>query len=218
MPVITGLKIHQRDKERVRIFLDDEYALDLPLMEAARLSQGQALTDREVAELTDVGAIQGAYDLAIRFLSYRPRSICEVRRQLVKKKAPESQIAVVIERLRQRDYVDDQAFAAYWVANRARFKPMGLRALRFELRQKGLHDDVVEAALAEVDESESAYRAAEARASRYRGHTRATFRRKLSDFLRRRGFAEDTVNDVARQLRAELEERDPSYFHDSDAE
>jgi regulatory protein len=218
MPVITSLEVHQRDKERVRLYLDDEYALDLPLMEAARLHRGQSLTESEVAELTGAGDLQSAFDRAVRFLSYRPRSIEEVRRHLVKKNVPDSSIAVVIERLRQRGYVDDVEFARFWIANRDRFKPMGVRALRYELRQKGVDDEIVNATLAEVDENESAYRAAQARASRYKGNTRESFRHKLSAMLRRCGFSEYTINDVTLQLQAELGERDPGYFHCNDAD
>ena len=218
MPVITGLEVHQRDKERVRLFLDDEYALEVPLMKAASLRRGQSLTETEVAELTGAGAFQSAFDRAVRFLSYRPRSIEEVRRHLVKNKVPDSQIAVVIERLQQRGYADDMEFARFWISNRDRFKPMGSRALRYELRQKGVEDDIVNATLAEVDENESAYRAAQARLPRYRGYTRQAFRQKLSGMLRRRGFGEYTINDVFLQLQAELEERDPGYFHCDDAD
>lgn len=218
MPVVTGLEIHQRDKERVRLFLDDEYALDLPLMEAARLSRGQTLTDSEVDELSGAESLQRAYDQAIRFLSYRPRSAAEVRRYLVRKKAPESLIAAVIERLRRRDYVDDMAFARYWISNRDRFKPMGSRALRFELRQKGIDDEIVDGLLAKVDEAEAAFRAAQARLSRYRGYTRQAFGQKLSALLRRRGFGEYAIREVIPRLQAELEEREPDYFHEDDAD
>lgn len=212
MPVVTSLEIHQRDKERVMLFLDDEYALDLPLLEAARLSRGQQLSPADVAELSSAGARQTAFDRAVHFLSYRPRSIEEVRRHLVKKEVPDSHIAIVIERLRQRGYVDDMEFARYWVANRARFKPMGLRALRYELRQKGIDDDIINTQLAAVDEDESAYRAAQARMSRYRGYTRQAFRQKLGALLRRRGFGEYAINDVLPRLQAELESSDPAYF------
>lgn len=212
MPVVTSLEVRQRDKERVMLFLDDEYALDLPLVEAARLCPGQQLTPAEVSELSSASARQAAYDRAVRFLSYRPRSIEEVRRHLVKKEVPDSLIAIVIERLRQRGYVDDAEFARYWLSNRARFKPMGLRALRYELRQKGIDDDIINALLAEVDEDESAYRAAQARLSRYQGYTRQAFRQKLGALLRRRGFGEFAINDVVPRLQAELESSDPAYF------
>ena len=90
MPVVTALEVHQRDKERVTLFLDDEYAIDVPLMQAARLRRGQQLTPAEVSELSDAGALQAAFDRAVRFLANRPRSIEEVRRHLVKKEVPDS--------------------------------------------------------------------------------------------------------------------------------
>jgi regulatory protein len=212
MPVVTAMEVHHRDKERVKLFLDDEYAIDLPLMQAARLSPGQQLTPAEVAELSDAGAQHAAFDRAFRFLAHRPRSIDEVRRHLVKKEVPDSQIAVVIDGLLQRGYVDDLEFARYWISNRDRFKPMGSRALRYELRQKGVDDEIIKRLLAEVDEDDSAYRAALARMSRYRGFTRQAFRQKLSALLRRRGFHEHAINDAVLRLQALLESSEPDYF------
>lgn len=208
----------QRDKERVRLFLDDERALDLPLMAAARLCRGQALSESDIAELAQAASFQRAFDQAVRYLSFRPRSTEELRRHLVKKRVPETLITMVMERLRQRGYVDDREFARFWIANRDRFKPMGARALRYELRQKGLDDEIVDALLAEADEDERAFRAAQSRLSRYRGTTRREFRQKLGALLRRRGFAESAINDVVQRLRAELEENDPDYFQPDDAE
>lgn len=216
MPFITGLEIHQRNRERVRLYLDDEFAADLPLLEAGRLRTGQCLTESEVEALVGAEAVQSGFDHAVRYLSYRPRSIEEVRRHLVKKNVPDSCITVVVERLQQQGYADDVEFARYWISNRERFKPMGPRALRYELRQKGVDDEIVESLLADLDVSESAYRAAKARLSRYRGWTRQAFRQKLSGMLRRRGFSGDTINDVVLRLQAKLDESEPVYFHQDD--
>lgn len=218
MPVVTSLEVHQRDKDRVKLFLDDEYALDLPLIEAARISPGQTLTDSDLAELAGVASTQCAFDQAVRFLSYRPRSTEEVRRYLIKKNVPDSLVADVLERLRRLDYVDDLAFARFWISNRDRFKPMGLRALRFELRQKGIDDQLIDALLADIDEEEAAYRAAQARISRYRGNTSQSFGRRLRAMLRRRGFGEYVINEVILRITAEIEAQDPAYFVDEVAD
>ncbi len=214
MPVITALEVHQRNKERVRLFLDDEYALDLPLLQAASLRRGQCLTANEVAALVDAEAVQSAVDRALHYLSYRPRSSEEVRRQLVKKKIPEAHIAAAIERLKQRGYLDDLAFARFWISNRDRFKPMAPRALRYELRQKGIDEAIIDSSLAEIDADDSAYRAAEVRLSRYQGCTHQEFRHKLGAMLRRRGFGTETINDVLLRLQAELAASNPGYFND----
>jgi regulatory protein len=85
--------------------------------------------------------------------------------------------------------LDDAAFAKYWVENRENFKPRAARALRFELKRKGLANTDIAEAVGEIDESESAYRAGLARAQRWRDLERRTFLEKLIAFLVRRGFS-----------------------------
>ncbi len=218
MPVITALETHRRHKERVKLFLDDEFAFDLPLLEAARLRLGQCLTDDEVQALLEAGAAQKALDRAIRFLAYRPRSAAEVRRYLAKKDAPEPIIVYVLERLQAQGYLDDLSFARFWVADRERFKPLGPRALRYDLRQKGVADALIDEVLAEIDASESAYHAAQKRLARYRGCSLSEFRQKLGGLLRRRGFGGETIRDVLLRLERELDESEPGYFCAAEAE
>src|SRR5207237_2338701 len=98
--------------------------------------------------------LQRVYESAIRFLSYRPRSAREVEMRLRKKGYSAETIATVLERLRQRGYVDDLEFARFWVGNRMTFSPRGPRLLRSELRQKGVPQDVVDAVMQEQGEAQ----------------------------------------------------------------
>ncbi len=213
MPVITALEVQKRNKERVNVYLDDEFAFGLHIMEAAKLRKGQDLTEAEIDALTNEDAIQKAVDRAIDFLSYRPRSTQEVRQNLVKKEIPESVIDIAIGRLQRLKYLDDEAFARFWIENRDNFKPMSPRALRYELRQKGIEDSILDPLLDEiVDVHEAAYRAIEKRKWRFQGKTRHEFKKKLSGRLQRRGFHYGVINDVIQQLMDELEAEDPDYF------
>ena len=212
MPVITALEVNQRDRERVKLYLDDEFVMNLPHLEAAKLAIGQPLSQQELEVLADTGAEQRAFDRAVRFLSYRPRSAEEVRRNLLKYKVADSLIALVLERLEGLGYLDDLGFARFWLENRARFKPMGPRALRYELRSKGVADEIIETLLADIEVDDAAYRAAVGRAKSIRQTTRQAFRQKLSGLLRRRGFEADTIRDVVLRLERECEATDADYF------
>ncbi len=212
MPVVTALEVNQRDRERIKLYLDDEYVMSLPSLEAAKLAIGQPLSQPEIEALADAEAEQRAFDRALRFLSYRPRSTEEVRRNLATHKAPDSLIAPVLARLQRLGYLDDLGFARFWLENRARFKPMGPRALGYELRAKGVADDIIETLLADIEVDDAAYRAASGQARRNRRTTRPAFRRKLSGMLRRRGFEADTIRDVVLRLERECEEQDAGYF------
>ena len=217
MPVITALEVQKRNKERVNVYLDDEYAFALPLLEAARLQRGQCLSADDIAALSDEAAVQGAFDRAVYFLSFRPRSIEEVRRHLIKKDIPESVTVLAIERLCGQGYLDDGAFVRFWIENRDRFNPMSVRALRYELHQKGVDAALADGLLAELDAVDSAYRAAGRQMWRYKGKTRQEFERKVSQMLYRRGFDADVIRRAVQRRQAELEESDPDYFTDERA-
>ena len=212
MPVITALEAHERKKDRVKLFLDDAFAMDLSSLDAAQLRPGQLLTQAEVVALSEARASLKAFDRAVRYLSYRPRSVDETRRHLERNDFAGSLVTAAIERLIEHGYLDDLAFARFWLENRNRFKPMAPRALRYELLQKGIDDAIIDNVLSEIDAEESAYRAAHGRISRYRGMSRLVFRRKLSGMLRRRGFDSATIYAVVLRLQQELEESEDGYF------
>ncbi|NPV68065.1 MAG: RecX family transcriptional regulator [Anaerolineae bacterium] len=202
---ITALEVQARNKERVNVYLDGEYAFALPLVEAARLRRGQVLTEAEIAELKARDAVATALDRAVRFLSYRPRSISEVRRNLQEKGVEPPVIDQVIAELERLGYLDDLAFARYWVQNRDEFRPRGPLALRQELKQKGISGSIITQVLGEVDFAEAAYRAARAQAARWTSLNRQVFRQKLYAYLARRGFPTETCREVLDRLLAELE-------------
>ena len=214
MAVITALEVQKRNKERVNVYLDGEFAFGLTLIEAAKLKKGQVLTDAQIVDLRSDDEVNKAYDHAVFFLGYRPRSTAEVRKNLVDKAYSDEAIEASIEKLVAQGYLDDEAFARYWVTNRSEFKPRGARALRSELRQKGIADAVISLVLEEQDSHDDAYRAAQTKARRYQGKSRAEFKHKVGQFLARRGFDYRISETVIVQLIEEIVEEDPNFFAD----
>jgi regulatory protein len=193
---ITALEFQQRNKERVNVYLDGEYAFGLTAIEAARLREGQVLSDAEITALKAQDERHRAFDQAARFLSYRPRSRAEVERYLRDKGVTGEVIADVVERLEQANYLDDEAFARFWVENREQFKPRGRRALRYELRQKGVSDQLIAQVLSDLDDEAAAWRAVEGRLSRWASLTRDELRQKMMGYLSRRGFDYEIINSI----------------------
>ncbi|MAS34770.1 MAG: RecX family transcriptional regulator [Anaerolineaceae bacterium] len=212
MSVITKLEIQKKNKERANVYLDGDYAFSVDIMVAAGLQKGQQLSDVEIEVMKDEDAVSRAVDRAVRYLAYRPRSTAEVRRNLADKQTPEAVIEAAVERLNRMGYLDDQSFARFWVDNRNQFKPLSERALRYELRQKGVPDSVIASALDDLDANDAAYRAAQSRVRSYRQKTRTEFRNKMSAFLQRRGFNFDVIRETVEQLIAEIETEDTEFF------
>lgn len=201
---ITALKVQRRNKERVSVFLDDSYAFSVSALEAARLKVGQHLTVEEVRALEARDEVQKAYDRALRYLTYRPRSEMEVVRYLTRKGVSSDVQQEVLERLRRLQLIDDEAFAQFWVESREHSRPSGEFALRSELRQKGISDAIIQRVLEPLNQEKSAYRAATKRARRYHGTSAKEAGTKLGAFLLRRGFPYSVAKAVVAKVIAEL--------------
>ena len=193
---ITALKVQKRNKERVNVYLDGEFTFGLAHIVATWLKVGQELSEDKINALLAKDDVEVALQKALNFLSYRPRSAKEVRQNLIKHKADENTIEVVVERLTRGGMLNDNNFAEMWVESRSTFKPRGRKALRIELRQKGITDDVIEESLAELDEGELAYRAASKQARKLKHLEWQDFRKKLYGYLARRGFNYDTISGI----------------------
>lgn len=194
MPLITVLEPQKRRSSRLNLYLDGQFAFGLSqsLAAEARLEPGKKLSQQEVEALRVQAQLDDAYQAALHFLSYRPRSQAEIRQRL-RRHFPPATIEAVLERLEAQGLADDAAFAQFWQENRQRFRPRGKGLLRAELRQKGVADQTIAQTLEAVDEEAAAQASAEKQLPRLDGLDRTQFRRRLSSHLRRRGFSWEVV-------------------------
>ena len=208
MSKITRLAAGKSREKRVNVYLDGKYAFSLlaevVLKEGLRV--GQELSDSEQQRLTGVDRYQRCLNAAIRFLAYRPRSEAETRERLKKHGYSSDVTERALTRLKEQGLVDDTAFARFWKDNRESFSPRSRRLTRLELRKKGLDTDVIEQVVSEVDDSKSAYQAALSKARRLSSTDYQVFRRKLGDYLGRRGFNYGIIKETVDRVWKECEE------------
>jgi len=200
MKKITAITVQKKSPNRVNIYLDGEFAFGLARITAAWLKTGDELSDDKIAKLQDEDSRERAYQQAMLFLSYRARSLKEIRQNLKKHEYSEGVIEDTLERLRTAGLANDNEFARAWVENRNTFRPRSKKALAIELRQKGLDDEAIQASLSNVDEETLAYETGLKRANRLTALERSEFRKKLSEFLIRRGFSYSVVATVVSRI------------------
>lgn len=103
---------------------------------------------RKKVEKNNKDLFNKALNHAYYFLKFRERSEKEVRQNLAsylkKKKIEESIIlkivSEVIDYLKERTYIDDLDFAKNWILKRTK----GKKVLIFELKQKGISQEIIE--------------------------------------------------------------------------
>ena len=88
-------------------------------------------------------------EAAARFLEARSRSVSEVRRRLGGAGYRSDLVEGAIARMTELGMLDDEAFARTWVESRDRARPRGERAIREELRLKGIDRETVDLVLGE---------------------------------------------------------------------
>ncbi len=88
-------------------------------------------------------------EAAARFLEVRSRSVSEVRRRLGGAGYRADLVDGAIARMTDLGMLDDEVFARAWVESRDRARPRGERAIREELRLKGIERDIVDLVLGE---------------------------------------------------------------------
>jgi regulatory protein len=198
---ITAIE-KQKRRRRANIHLEGRFAfsLSLELVMQAGLRVGDSVGAEQVESLRQADVRQQAYEAALRLLAYRPRSEREIGQRLARRGLPARVIRETVERLRGQGLLDDAAFARFWVESRDQHSPRGRRLLWQELAAKGVQRETAREATAEVEEEQAALRAAEKRVYHLQGLDHPTFRRRLGDFLLRRGFSYETVRDTVDRL------------------
>jgi regulatory protein len=201
---ITGISAQQKDKNRINIMVDGKYRFSLDIFQYADLGikVGQEYTDNELTALETESLFGKAYTRALEYCLMRPHSGKEMRDYLyrktrdtrtkvggIKKGLPVEITSRVFDRLVEKNYINDEKFASYWIEHRNMQKGMSRRKLQAELRSKGVDSSIVDQLLSEsprTDEDEMKKIIAKKRA-RYPDD------QKLMQYLARQGFSYDDI-------------------------
>ena len=201
MRKITAIRTGKGQGKRVNVFLDGKFAFSLEAEVAVRerLQVEQELSASQIEALARSDHFHRCFNAAAHYLSYRPRSESELRERLHRRGFDDS-IEAVIAKLKEQGLVDDVAFAQFWKDNRESFSPRSRWLTKLELRRKGVADDIIDQVVDTVDDNNNAYRAALSKArslplSDYQG-----FRRRLGEYLKRRGFGYGVIKHTVEQL------------------
>ena len=205
MNKITALRTRKGPKKRVNVSLDGRFAFSLEAEVTAKegLRVGQELSASRIEALAGVDRYHRCLNAATNYLSYRPRSEFELRERLHQRGFDDDSVATVLAKLKGQGLVDDMAFAQFWKDNRESFNPRSQRLTMLELKQKGVAGNIIDQIAGTIDDEDSAYRAALSKARSLPLADYQSFRRRLGNYLKRRGFGYEVINQTITRLWAE---------------
>lgn len=128
---------------------------------------------------------------ALRLLAATPKSKVRLKQKLKEKGYPSQVIEETLGRLEQDGILNDKNFAASVFQTFSQYRPSGRKRIVFEMKKRGIGERVISETLQTFDagaEREAALGLAEAKLNRWQKLEPARRRKKIYDFLIRRGF------------------------------
>ena len=156
-------------------------------------------------------AFSSWFELALRLLEFRARTVAEVRRRLIQKGAPHADVEAVVARLCEQRLLDDANFARQFARARVQGAGASRRRIVLELKRKGVAPSVADEAvdsleaLEGIDPAASIHRVALKKWKSLAALDEFTRKRRLYAFLARRGFNPDEIRSALERLGEELE-------------
>lgn len=209
MPKVTAISSQAKNKDRVNISVNGKFRFSLDIFQVSELGIkiGKEYSEEELIELETESQFGKLYGRALEYTMMRPHSAKEVRDYLWRKtrttkvrnrKTGEmkdrpgvaQEVADrVFERLVEKNYIDDEKFARWWVENRNQTKGSSRRKLGNELRAKGVDTAVIDKALESTERSDmdELKKIIAKKAKRYDDEL------KLIQYLMRQGFNYDDI-------------------------
>jgi regulatory protein len=197
--IITKIKRIRGKRAQYGVHLDGSLALELSDWTIGKfgLRTGDDLDEQTVYKLKSAEAESRAKNIAINYLSYRPRSSKEVTFHLTKKGFEDECAESVTRHLQSIKMIDDDRFAYAFVRDRLKKKPTGQALLRQQLLSKGISSEMTDKVLAELVSPQSQQASALQAAKRKIQLTQHAAKKidaekrkkRILDFLLRRGFS-----------------------------
>lgn len=146
---VTAIERPRRGSPSVDIYIDGEFwrTMNKSVAERAGVKAGLALHTDHTSRTIDTEEDKVAEDIALRLLTYRPRSVAEIRTRLTDSGLGPESVGRLIDRFTRSGYLDDSDFARAWIDERTRVKRYGRRRIASELIARGVDQRLFETEL-----------------------------------------------------------------------
>ncbi len=185
---ITDLKQGVKNPNRVNVFVGGKFAFSLDVAQVVdfKLKIGLEVSEEQLVELKRASEFGKLYQRTLEWALMRPRSEKEfydyLYKKVYEKKLDKNYISLIIERLREKKYVDDRKFAEYYVENRFVKKGISRKRLKMELMKKGVAKEIVDEVISSRDDEEEIDKIIAKKRDKYDDE-------KLISYLCRQGFS-----------------------------
>lgn len=196
---ITKLEVQKNDKNRVNLYVDDEFYSGIPaeLVYLEHLKTGLEIDEKDLKKIIFENEKSKAMSRVTKYIGSSLKTQKQIRDYLRKKEYSDDTIEFVMSKLVEYNYIDDQKYAQAYVLTYG--KKYGKLKLISQLKVKGVSEEIIECVLEDnkVDSIESV-------ASKYLKNKVMSYEvsQKLFRFLYSRGYEFDEINSYINKLKS----------------
>lgn len=192
MSKITELKLQTKNKNRVNLYLDDEFfcGIELETLMKHNLKVGSEIEKEKLEKLQQESDSQVAFTKVLNLISKTMKTKKQLETYLQQKGYAINVVEYVIKKLEEYNYVNDELYASMYVKQES--KKSGINKIKQQLFLKGVAKEIVEKVLSEPLIQENEIENLVNKYMKNREHTQKEFA-KLYAYLMRRGFTYEQI-------------------------
>lgn len=209
MSIITKIEAQKNNRERVNIYIDDNFfsGLDLELVYSLNLSKGKEINEKELKELIYKDNISKAKNKAFKIINKAEQSEKTLRDKL--SDYDEDIIDIVIEYLKDCKFINDKDFAKRIAHSNSNVSRFGKNKIKQNLYKKGIDKEYIDEAIEDIDEDiefENALYLAEKRFKSIKNEDKRKVYQKLMQHLTYKGFNYDITKKAISKVLDNIDE------------
>ncbi|MCK4309321.1 MAG: regulatory protein RecX, partial [Candidatus Atribacteria bacterium] len=131
------------------VYIDNKsrYNLDETIINSLELYVGKELSNHEIKKIVLEDEIIKGKKYTLWLLTRRIYSKYEILKKLKIKGFSENIIPDIVLWLENKEYINDELFATIWSQSRLKNKPVGRYRLNYELKLKGIDQEIIQKVL-----------------------------------------------------------------------
>ncbi|MEG2353464.1 MAG: recombination regulator RecX [Clostridium sp.] len=203
--IITKIESQKRDKERVNIFVNNEFlfACNAELVYVHNLTKGNNIELDYLKEIIEEDNYIKGKNKALKYLESSYKTEKEVRDKLEALEYEEKTINRVIIFLKDYAFVNDKSYSKLYV--NTKIKVQGKNKIKQDLLKKGICEEYIYECFNDLQcdvEENTAYLLAEKRLKviSKSENNKIKVQKKLGDFLMRKGYAFQVISSSVNRL------------------
>lgn len=197
--ILSEIQVQKKNAARYSLFVDNQFLIGVSKATLTKLNlkKGVEITPSLFDQITEAEIQWAAREYLFRILSRRDHSRKELRDKAFKKGYKGHYLEEILDEFEHKEYIDDQKFALKYTSDKFEFNNWGPYKIQTQLFKKGISKSTAEFCIREVfgDKAikESMIQLVTKKKKRYKREPAEKRKKKIFDFLMRKGYDSDYI-------------------------